>query len=205
MDSKALFNLSYGVFFLGTKSGDKLNACITNTCIQIASDPVRVAISVLNKNLTCEMIKESGFFALSVLDKSVDFVLMQRFGMQSGRNVNKLLNFDYKVDANGCPYITEKACSLLSCKVVSSENLGSHTLFIAEVLDANILSSKSPVTYGDYQNDIKPKAGEKKEKKIIGWRCTICGFELMEKDLPDDYTCPLCGHPKDDFEPIYED
>ena len=73
MDSKALYNLSYGVFVLGARNGEKINACITNTCIQVASEPVRIAISVLNKNFTCNMIKESGFFSLSVLDESCTF------------------------------------------------------------------------------------------------------------------------------------
>lgn len=59
MEKKALYNLSYGVFMLSTRSGEKANGCITNTCIQVANDPVRIAISVLNSNYTCELIKES--------------------------------------------------------------------------------------------------------------------------------------------------
>ena len=73
MDTKAFYNLSYGVFVLGASDGDKINSCITNTCIQVASDPVRIAISVLNKNLTCDMIKKSGNFCISLLDKSTTF------------------------------------------------------------------------------------------------------------------------------------
>ena len=69
MDNKALFSLQYGVFILGTQSKGKINACITNTCMQVANDPVRIAISVINTNLTCQMIKDSGVFTLSVLDK----------------------------------------------------------------------------------------------------------------------------------------
>ena len=98
--------------------------------------------------------------------------------------------------------------------MLSSQDLGTHTLFIAEVQDAEILSSRAPVTYADYQNEIKPKAGAQKpaqgaqsdqpQKKIVGWRCKICGYELMEAELPADYICPLCGHPAEDFEPISE-
>ena len=64
MDKKALYNLSYGVFMLATRSGNVVNGCITNTCIQVANNPVRIAISVLNSNYTCDLIKESGIFAL---------------------------------------------------------------------------------------------------------------------------------------------
>ena len=204
MDSKALYNLSYGVFVLGARNGEKINACITNTCIQVASEPVRIAISVLNKNFTCNMIKESGFFSLSVLDKSCTFDLIKNFGFQSGRNVNKFYSTEYKLDKNQCPYITSHACSLLSCKVLSSQDLGTHTLFIAEVEDAQVLSSNQPVTYADYQKDIKPKPAVQSDKKIVGWRCKICGYVYNGAELPKDFTCPLCGHPAEDFEPIYE-
>ena len=81
MDNKALYNISYGLFLLGTNASGKINACITNTCIQVASDPVRIAISVLNQNYTCDLIKESGVFCLSVLDKSAGFDLFKRFGL----------------------------------------------------------------------------------------------------------------------------
>ena len=84
MDTKALYNLSYGVFILGAKAGNRINACVTNTCMQVANDPVRIAISVLNRNHTCQMIKDSGSFVLSVLDKSVSFETIKRFGFRAG-------------------------------------------------------------------------------------------------------------------------
>ena len=67
MDKKAIYSLSYGIFMLSTKLGDKANGCIINTCIQVANNPTRVAISVLNTNYTCDLLKESGVFALSRL------------------------------------------------------------------------------------------------------------------------------------------
>ena len=205
MDNKAFYNLSYGLFLLGSKSAGKINACITNTCIQVASDPVRIAISVLNQNYTCDLIKESGFFSLSVLDKTAKFDLFKHFGYQSGRNVNKFADFEYKLDKNGCPYILSSTCSHLTCKVLSKSDLGSHTLFIAEVVDAEIISTNPPMTYADYQNNVKPKVKVEASKKIIGWRCKICGYEYKGEELPQDFTCPLCGHSAEDFEPIYED
>ena len=48
--------------------------------------------------------------------------------------------------------------------------------------------------------------GKKKleDKKIVGWRCKICDYIYEGSDLPAEFTCPLCGHGADDFEPIYE-
>ena len=80
MDKKALYSLSYGVFMLATKAGDKVNGCITNTCMQVANSPTRVAISVLNSNYTCDLIKESGVFTLSLLDQTATFETIKHFG-----------------------------------------------------------------------------------------------------------------------------
>ena len=84
-------------------------------------------------------------------------------------------------------------------------DLGSHTMFIAEIDDMKVLSDNAPLTYADYHANVKPKQEVKTDKKIVGWRCKICGYVYKEAEMPDDYKCPMCGHPKDDFEPIYED
>lgn len=205
MDNKALFNLSYGVFLLSSKSGDKINACITNTCIQVANDPVRIAISVLNSNLTCDYIKDSGVFSVSVLDKTCIFDTIKHFGMQSGRDVNKFEGVKLPMDLNGVPYMAWSTNSVLSAKVTESVDLGTHTLFVAEVVDMKVMSKELPLTYADYHKDLKPKPQKIDEnKKIVGWKCKICGFVYEGEKLPEDFVCPLCGHSADDFEPIYE-
>ena len=204
MDPKAMFNISYGIFMLATKDGEKVNGCITNTCMQVASAPTRVAIACINKNLTCEMIKKSGVFAMSILDQSATFDTIKRFGMQSGRNVDKFEGLSCPVDEKGIPYLPFQTCAVLSCHVVSQEDLGSHTLFIAEVDDAIRSSENAPLTYNDYQNNVKPKPAAQVQKKIKGWRCKICGYVYEEPVLPADFICPLCGHPASDFEPVYE-
>lgn len=204
MDIKALFKLSYGVFMLSTKSGDKVNGCITNTCMQVASNPTRVAISVLNTNYTCDLLKESGVFALSILDETVTFETIKYFGFQSGRDVDKMSEIPLPTDINGIPYLGWQTCSVISCRVISKEDLGSHTLFIAEVEDAVLINDHAPLTYADYQSKVKPKPAKKTEdKKITGWRCKICKYVYEGSELPADFSCPLCGHGAEDFEPIY--
>lgn len=205
MDKKALYSLSYGVFMLSTKAGEKVNGCITNTCMQVANSPTRVAISVINANYTCELIKQSKVFALSLLDQTCTFETIKHFGFQSGRDVNKFENMKVPTDTNDIPYLGWQACAVISCKVVDSQDLGSHTLFIAEVEDAKVLSENAPLTYADYQSKVKPKPEAKAtDKKIVGWRCKICNYVYEGSELPTDFTCPLCGHGAEDFEPIYE-
>ena len=203
MNRKALYDLSYGVFVLATKAGGKLNACITNTCIQAANDPVRIAFAVINKNYTCELIRESGLVCLTLLSTSCHSDTIARFGYQSGRDVDKFADFKPPVDANGIPYLSWQSCSYISAKVVSAQDLGSHTLFVAEVTEAEKLSDEEPLTYAYYQKNLKPRPKAQAEKKIIGWRCKICGYVYEGETLPADFVCPLCGHPADDFEPVY--
>ena len=205
MDKKSLYSLSYGVFMLGTRAGERKNGCITNTCIQVANSPTRVAISVLNSNYSCDLLKEGGVFSLSMLDQTATFETISHFGFQSGRDVDKLKNKGLPEDMNGVPYLKEQCCAVISCKVISMQDLGSHTLFVAEVVDGEVLSDVPPLTYADYQSKVKPKPEQKKEdKKIVGWRCKICKYEYKGSELPADFSCPLCGHGPEDFEPIYE-
>lgn len=191
MDKKAIYNLSYGVFMVSTKAGEVANGCITNTCIQVASNPVRIAISVLNSNYTCDLIKESGIFAVSILDNDCTFETIKHFGFQSGRDVDKFGNITPPTDCNDVPYLGWQSCAVISGKVVEQHDLGTHTLFIAEVVDAKVLSDKEPITYAKYQNEIKPKnnvASAKEDgKKIVGWRCKICNYVYEGSKLPEDY------------------
>lgn len=205
MDIRAMYGISYGVFMLATKVGDKVNGCITNTCMQVASNPTRIAISCINGNLTCEMLKESGVFSLSILDNTCTFETIKHFGLQSGKAVDKFADIELPLDINGIPYLSWQTCAVISCRVVDKKDLGSHTMFIAEIDDGICLNDNSPLTYSDYQTKLKPKPAKAPEKEIIGWRCKICGYVYDGKDLPKDFICPICGHDASDFEPIYKE
>lgn len=205
MDNTALYKLTYGVFMLATQADGVKNGCITNTCIQVANDPVRIAVSVINTNYTCELLKKSGVFTLSLLDNTCSYQTIAHFGMQSGRNTDKMAPLPLPVDGNGVPYMGWASCAVISAKVVSSEDLGTHTLFVAEVTDAKVLGDNPPLTYADYHAKLKPKPEKPAEdKKIVAWKCKICGYIYEGETLPADFVCPLCGHPADDFEPVYE-
>ena len=205
MDKKAMYKLSYGLFVLTAREDEKDNGCIINTAIQAASEPNQLSICVNKANYTHDMIGRTGKFTVSVLSQNAQFELFKHFGFQSGRDVNKFENMKVPTDTNGIPYLGWQACAVISCKVVDSQDLGSHTLFIAEVEDAKVLSENAPLTYADYQSKVKPKPEAKAtDKKIVGWRCKICNYVYEGSELPTDFTCPLCGHGAEDFEPIYE-
>ena len=200
MNKKALYNITYGLYLLSVRADGRDNACIINTAAQVANDPTRVAISVIQKNLTHDMLKASGTFNLSAISSDAPFEVFKHFGMQSGRSVDKFVGMkDVARSENGLLYLTHYANAYLSCKVVESMDLGSHTLFIAEVVDGEVLSTESSCTYSYYQSDIKPQPAKTQKK---GWVCSVCGYVHEGEELPDDFVCPLCHHGKEDMKPV---
>lgn len=204
MDNTAFFNLTYGLFVVTSTSNKKSNGCVINTASQVANSPTRIAISCLKENYTTELINESKVFALSVLDNTVTYSTIENFGLKSGRDFDKFRYACMGKDVNGIPYLAMQSNALFSCKVVDQIDLGSHIMFIGEVVDAKKLSDFPSVTYAQYHSDIKPKVNIDTNRTIIGWRCKICGYVYQGEQLPKDFLCPTCGHDISDFEPIYQ-
>lgn len=141
-----------------TKDNNKDNGCISNTAIQVALNPDRMAVSIQNGSLSKEIIEKTGELNISVLTENVPFKVIKHFGMQSGRDVDKFA--DCKVDKrakNGIKYIPKYTNAFFSLKVISSTDIGSHTLFIGDVTEAKVLSDEKPCTYAYYHQKIKPK------------------------------------------------
>ena len=200
MDNKAMFNLSYGLFILTAKDGEKANGCIVNTVGQVTSQPNRISLTVNKANYTHDMILKTKEFNVSVLAENSKFETYRHWGFQSGRNTDKLESISFKRSANGLVYIADETNAFLSAKVVSTLDLGTHTLFIADVTDGEVLSQVPSATYSFYQNNIKPKPASTEKRK--GFICTVCGYIYEGETLPDDFICPVCKHPASDFRPL---
>lgn len=200
MDNKAMFNLSYGLFILTAKDGEKDNGCIVNTVGQVTSQPNRISLTVNKANYTYDMILKTKEFNVSVLAENSKFETYRHWGFQSGRNTDKLESISFKRSANGLVYIADETNAFLSAKVVSTLDLGTHTLFIADVTDGEVLSQVPSATYSFYQNNIKPKPASTEKRK--GFICTVCGYIYEGETLPDDFICPVCKHPASDFRPL---
>ncbi|MBO5342354.1 MAG: flavin reductase, partial [Lachnospiraceae bacterium] len=164
-----------------------------------ANNPTRISIAAIKGNLTHDMILSTGVFNLSSITTDAPYSLFQHFGMQSGYNINKFADFtDVARSENGLLYLTKYANAVLSLKVTEAHDLGSHTLFIGELVDGEVLSSGECCSYGFYQSTIKKSAPKPVAKE--GWKCKICGHVYEGTDLPADYICPLCKHGAEDFE-----
>lgn len=205
INEKALNNISYGLFVLSAKCGSKDNGCIINTAQQVTASPLRISIAVNKNNYTHDMIKDSKEFNISVLSEKATFDVFTQYGFKSGRDTEKVPS-DAPRTANGIIYVPDVSNTVISAKVINDTDLGTHTLFIAEVTEAVILNEEPSATYTYYHKNIKPQPkAEKSEGKK--WVCSICGFiydEAKEKvpfeELPDNWVCPLCMHPKSDFQ-----
>lgn len=198
---EAFFNLSYGLFLLTAKDKND-NGCIINTAQLLTDSPKRITISVNKDNLTRDIIEKTGEFNLSVLTESVPFDTIKAFGFVSGRDTNKFEGReDIARSENGLIYLTSNTNSIISGKVIQSVDCGTHTLFIAEVTEAKVISDEKAVTYDFYLNRIKPKPNNLSEKKK-GYVCKICGYVYEGDVLPDDFICPLCKHGAADFEKL---
>lgn len=202
VEPNALFKLSYGLFVLTAKDGGKDNGCIINTVTQLTDTPKRITIAVNKANYTHDMIQKTGMFNVSVLSEDVPFKIFQQFGFQSGREADKFAGMATQTrSANGLRYLSEYTNAFISAKVISAEDYGTHTLFVADITEAKVLSAEPSVTYAYYFEHIKPKPQPTAETQK-GWVCKICGYVYEGEDLPADFICPLCKHGAEDFEPL---
>lgn len=202
MNLKAMFKIGYGLYILTASENGFDNGCIINTVSQVTSSPNRITLAVNKQNKTHDMVLSTKNFNISILTTSAPFQLFQHFGFQSGKTVNKFADFSGAVRSeNGIYYINENTNAYLSGSVISATDLGTHTLFLADVTNCELLSSAPSVTYDYYQANIKPKPQPAEQQKT-GYRCKICGYFYEGETLPADFICPICKHGASDFEKV---
>ncbi|OYP59695.1 flavin reductase [Prevotella sp. P5-92] len=199
MDNTAFFKLSYGLFVVTAHEGDKDNGCITNTVVQQTITPNRISVTINKNNYTHDMIKRTGVFNVSVLSEKAKFETFKHWGFQSGKDVDKTVGITYFRLENGVIYIVDGVNAVMCAKVEQEVDLGTHTMFIAEVTDAFSTEEDSSATYAFYHKNIKPAPQPAKKK---GWICTVCGYIYEGEVLPEDFICPTCKHPASDFKRI---
>ncbi len=223
MNTKALHKISYGLYVVGAGHGGKINAQIANSVIQVSSEPPTILVSINKSNFTHDLIKNSGFFTVCVLAQDTPLNFIGSLGFKSGRDVDKLKDVDYGIDVTGAPVVYENAIATFEAKVFSTADAGTHTLFIGDLVGAELLRQEEPMTYAYYQQvkrgSTPPAAPSyvkevKEVKKMAKYECTVCGYiydpELGDPDggiapgtpfenIPDDWVCPVCGAAKSDF------
>lgn len=211
MNKNVFRNFSYGVYVVSTLDNNRPTGCIANSIMQITSSPATVAVSMNHDNYTNSCIEASGKFAISILSEDSDPGLIGNFGFQSGKDINKFDTVSYETIGD-LPVITD-ACGYITCKVIDKMETSTHTVFLGEVVEGDILKNEPAMTYAYYHKVVKGKSPknaptyiaeeETKTESAAKWVCGICGYvyggDTPFEELPDTYTCPICKQPKSVF------
>ena len=198
-DTKALFNIGYGLYVITSNDGQKDNGLIVNTVSQLTSDPQRIGVCINKANYSHHVIRQTGIMNVNCLDVSAPFQVFRNYGFRSGRTTDKFAGVEELRSDNGLRFLPMYINSFMSLKVVEYLDLGTHGMFICELTEARVMSDRDTMSYTYYQKHVKPKP-ETEGKK--GHVCKICGWVYEGDPLPDDIVCPLCKHGAADFEPI---
>ncbi|MBQ8178613.1 MAG: flavin reductase [Clostridia bacterium] len=198
-DMNALFNIGYGLYVVTSNDGKKDNGLIVNTVTQVTNMPNRVAVTINKENYSHHVIKQTGKMNVNTLTVEAPFQVFEKFGFQSGRNVDKFKDCEPLRSDNGLIFLPRNINSFMSLKVEQYVDMDTHGMFICSVTEARVISDRETMTYAYYHANVKPKP-ETEGKK--GYVCKICGYVYEGEPLPDDYVCPLCKHGAADFEKI---
>jgi ferric-chelate reductase [NAD(P)H] len=158
LNRQVFTQLSYGLYIVTSHLDGRLNGQIVNTVLQVTSEPPRVAVIVNKNNLTHDFISKSKVFGASVLGISTPMIFIGVFGFKSGRDVDKLSQVKFIEGTTGTPLVTDHSLSVLEARVIDQIDVGTHTLFVGDVISADILKAGDPLTYLYYHTHLKGKS-----------------------------------------------
>jgi len=215
MDIKALQKISYGLYVICSKYDGKENGQIANAVFQVTSEPPTLAISINRENLTHELITKSKSFTISILDKEAPMTFIGTFGFKCGRDIDKMKGVSCIFTKKDIPIITDHTIAYMEVTVKHSLDVGTHTIFVGDVINAEVLKEAEPMTY-EYYHKVKggysPKTAptyvskenknqikkEQEEKNMEKYVCTVCGYVYDPvKGDPDGGIAP--GTPFDEI------
>jgi len=227
MNSKALYSLTYGLFIVASAHNGKINGQVANTVIQICSEPQIIQAVINRNNLTHEYISAGRAFSVSMLSKETPLNFIGGFGFKSGRDTDKFAGVNYRLGQTGAPIVLDNSLAYLEARVIDQKDVYTHTIFIGQLVDADVINEGEPLTYAYYQQVKRgstPKSApsyiaDKKEEKVKmdKYKCEVCGYiydpekgdpdggikpGTKFEDVPDDWTCPVCGADKSQFKMI---
>jgi flavin reductase (DIM6/NTAB) family NADH-FMN oxidoreductase RutF len=134
---RVLWTMPSGLYVIGSRAGERRNGMTANWATQVCSDPKLVAVSVEKPAVTHELIAEGGAFTVNVLDRE-DRAIVRKFTkpVEADTAARTLNGFAYSdAPVTGAP-VLDQAVAWVDCRVSRSVDLGTHTLFLGEVVDA---------------------------------------------------------------------
>ena len=161
MDVTALYKFQSGLYVVSAKDGEDVGACIINTGLQLTSTPLQVMVAVNKQNHTESVIEAAGHFALTVITEAANMLYIGRFGFRTSVDYDKFDGIEHLTTELGDPFTPECSACMLACKVVGTLDVGTHTIFVGEIVDAEVLSDETPMTYNYYHTVLKGKTPAK--------------------------------------------
>ena len=198
-DLTALFNIGYGLYVITSNDGKKDNGLIVNTVTQVTNTPNRIAVTINKENYSHHVIKQTGIMNINCLSIDAPFAVFEKFGFQSGRNVDKFKDCTPLRSDNGLIFLPKHINSFMSLKVEQYVDLGTHGMFICSITESRVITTAETMSYSYYYENVKPKP---ETEGKTGYVCKVCGYVYEGDELPADFICPLCKHGVADFEKI---
>lgn len=133
---RVLWTMPSGLYVIGSRAGERRNAMTANWATQVSSDPKLVAVSVEKPALTHELIATGRVFSVNLVDRE-DRAIVRKFTkpVEVDAAARTLNGFGYHDGPSGAP-ILDQAVAWVDCRLHGEVDLGSHTLFLGEVVDA---------------------------------------------------------------------
>ncbi len=150
MNLSALYKISYGLYVVTSVKENKFAGQIANTVFQVTSEPPKIAVCLNKKNATHEYVSSSRVFGVTVLEKDTPMQFIGNFGFKSSREVNKFEDVKFKIGKTGVPLVLDHAVAILEAQVKEECSVGTHTIFVGELVDAELVSDAEVMTYAYY-------------------------------------------------------
>ncbi len=174
-NKKITRKITQGVYALTTLGG----GCIVDAVSQIsAGDNPLISVAVMKTNKTNELLKNNNSFAISVLGNNVDSKIIETFGLNSMRDINKFEKVE-TVEIENLKIIKD-SIGYMICEIIDSIENDTHTLFIGRLKEADIFQEDEPMTYSYYQENKDELLKVVTSKGKTAWICPICGANKLD-------------------------
>ena len=131
-----LRKIPHGIYICGVKDGEEINGFTISWLMQSSFKPPQVVNCVNKSHKSHQMIKNSGVFAISFLEKEQKD-LAQKFFQPLRRVGNRFEDVEFYEGETGCPIISD-SLGYVECRVVGAVEQGDHTVFVGEVIASGV-------------------------------------------------------------------
>ena len=134
--NKVTWKIPTALALIGSRSGDERNAMTASWITQLSMEPVLIGVGVENEAVTHRLISEGGCFTVNLWD-SGDTRVFVKFSKPAVDDGTTLNGRAVRAATTGAP-VFEEALAWMDCEVRHHIDLGTHTLFVGEIVDAGI-------------------------------------------------------------------